>query len=352
MKVAVVRETFPGERRVALVPDILPSLTKAGWQVLVEAGAGTAAGFEDAQYQAKGAEIIADRSDIFKIQLRALLRAAVHGNVKVMLPMVSEIGEVERTKALIEECAAELTASGTPFARFELGVMIETPAAVLIAPQLARHVAFFSIGTNDLVQYTLAVDRGNASLVTRYTPLHPAVLRLIARTAETGRTAGLEVSVCGEMASQPLMAYALVGLGIRTLSVAGNSLPALKRIVRGVSSTAAAAAAQQALAASTAREAEVVLRRGLARGVGDRSVDSVPDVGSGFALGAVRLAGAEPGRADRAARVHEPARAREIESQAEEEMTAVRRRIARGYQQRAHCNLQSAICDLRFAICN
>jgi phosphoenolpyruvate-protein kinase (PTS system EI component) len=126
-----------------------------------------------------------------------------------------------------------------------------------------------------LVQYTLAVDRGNASLVTRYTPLHPAVLRLIARTVEVAKAAKLEVSVCGEMASQPLMAYVLLGLGVRTLSVAAGGIPVLKRLVRGVSSAASAKAAQRALAAGTARDAEQVLRLALAQELGDELLDGL-----------------------------------------------------------------------------
>ena len=140
-----------------------------------------------------------------------------------------------------------------------LGVMIETPAAVITADTLAKEVAFFSIGTNDLVQYTLAVDRGNARLATRFTPLHPAVLRLIHRTVEVARANGLEVSVCGEMASEPLMAFALIGLGLRTLSVAPRAVARVKQIVR-VHTSVAAQAAKEALDAGTAQAAEKILR--------------------------------------------------------------------------------------------
>src|SRR3970282_2251760 len=110
--------------------------------------------------------------------------------------------------------------------------MIETPAAALIAPQLARHADFFSIGSNDLVQYTLAVDRGNARLAPRYNPFHPAVLRLLAATAEPARAAGIEVSVCGERAAHPLAVYLLIGLGITALSVGPASLPEIKKVIR------------------------------------------------------------------------------------------------------------------------
>jgi phosphotransferase system enzyme I (PtsI) len=146
--------------------------------------------------------------------------------------------------------------------------MIETPAAALSCDTFVNDVAFFSIGTNDLVQYTLAVDRGNANLATRFTPLHPAVLKLIRGTVVTGEENHLAVAVCGEMASQPLMAFALIGLGVRQLSVAPRSVPLVKRIVRGISVEVAEAAAQAALASGTAAESEAELRSHLARVLG------------------------------------------------------------------------------------
>ncbi|MCE9601197.1 MAG: phosphoenolpyruvate--protein phosphotransferase [Gemmatimonadetes bacterium] len=217
-----------------------------------------------------------DEPELFKVQLRALLRAAVHGDVRIMLPLVVSVEEVRQARYLLQEAAAELSRRGVPHREdVPLGVMVETPAAAMSADSFVNDVAFFSIGTNDLVQYTLAVDRGNASLVTRYTPLHPAVLRLIARTVEVARSAKLEISVCGEMASQPLMAYALLGLGIRTLSVSASGIPALKRLVRGVSTSASAAAAAVALAAATPREAEQALRNGLVGELGEELLDGL-----------------------------------------------------------------------------
>lgn len=205
-----------------------------------------------------------DEPEIFKTQLRALLRAAVHGDVRIMLPLVVSVDEVREARFLLTEAARELTARGVPHrVDVPLGVMIETPAAVLTAESLAKEVSFFSIGTNDLVQYTLAVDRGNASLATRYTPLHPAVLRLIKITVDAGTTHGLDVSVCGEMASEPLMVFALIGLGVRQLSVAGRSVPRLKQIVRGIHVAVAASAVADALDAGTAAAAEAVLQERL-----------------------------------------------------------------------------------------
>jgi phosphotransferase system enzyme I (PtsI) len=202
-----------------------------------------------------------DEPEIFRTQLRALMRAAVHGDVRIMLPLVVSVDEVREARTLLAEASRELRERGVDHrADVPLGVMIETPAAVLTADTLAKEVAFFSIGTNDLVQYTLAVDRGNARLATRFTPLHPAVLRLIHRTVEVGRAHGLEVSVCGEMASEPLMAFALIGLGLRTLSVTPRSVARVKQIVRGIHASVAAEAASAALEAGTAHAAEQILR--------------------------------------------------------------------------------------------
>lgn len=217
-----------------------------------------------------------DEPELFKVQLKALMRAAVHGDLQVMLPLVVSVEEVRQARYLLEDAAAELRAKGiTHRADVALGVMVETPAAAVSVDSFVKDVSFLSIGTNDLVQYTLAVDRGNASLVTRFTPLHPAVLRLIARTVEVGQGAGLPVSVCGEMASQPLMAYALIGLGVRQLSVSAVGISAVKRIVRGVSTTAAAEAAKAALAAATAREAADILRHALRAEIGDELLDGL-----------------------------------------------------------------------------
>jgi phosphotransferase system enzyme I (PtsI) len=205
-----------------------------------------------------------DQPALFKTQLRALLRVATLGDVRINLPLVVTVDEVRQARALIAEAAAELAERGVPHrADVPLGVMIETPAAAILAESLVRDVAFFSIGTNDLVQYTLAVDRGNANLASRYTPLHPAVLRLVKVTRETGERAGVAVGVCGEMASEPIMAFALLGLGIRSLSVNPASLARIKLIVRGMRMSVAAAAADAALQAPTAADSERILRERL-----------------------------------------------------------------------------------------
>ncbi|HJU75058.1 MAG TPA: phosphoenolpyruvate--protein phosphotransferase [Gemmatimonadaceae bacterium] len=211
-----------------------------------------------------------DEPELFKDQLRALLRAAQHGDIRIMLPLIVTVDEVRTARRLMHEAASELDARGVSYKHdVPLGVMIETPAAAVAADTLAGEVAFFSIGTNDLVQYTLAVDRGNVNLASRFTPLHPAVLRLIKRTVDVGGENNLDVTVCGEMASQPLMAFALLGLGVRVLSVNPNSIPLVKHIIRGVSAAFATEAANAALAARTASESERELKFRLGAAFGD-----------------------------------------------------------------------------------
>lgn len=193
-----------------------------------------------------------DEPEIFRTQLRALVRAMHHGDLRVMLPLVNEISEVERSRALLEECIAQLRSEGEPVPeRYLLGAMVETPAAAMSAPELARHVDFFSIGTNDLVQYTLAVDRGNSRLARLYNPFHPAVVRLLDLIIRAGNAAGIEVSVCGEFASNPLGAFLLIGMGADSLSVAPSSLAEIKKVIRAVTQQDAREAADDALVAST-----------------------------------------------------------------------------------------------------
>jgi len=211
-----------------------------------------------------------DEPELFKTQLRALLRAATFGDVRIMLPLIVTLDEVRAARRLLLEASGELTARGVEHRTdVPLGVMVETPAAAIGADILAPEVAFFSIGTNDLVQYTLAVDRGNVNLAERFTPLHPSVLRLIRRTVQAGTAAGLEVAVCGEMASQPLMAFALIGLGVRQLSVGAPSVALVKRVIRGISVDVARAAAESAMLAGTAEEVEQVLRAAVRSAFGD-----------------------------------------------------------------------------------
>lgn len=205
-----------------------------------------------------------DTPELFRPQLRALLRATAHGDVRIMLPLVNEVDEILQTRALINELTDELAAEGHPYnPGYKLGVMVETPAAALTAHELARHCDFFSIGTNDLVQYALAVDRGNARLAPRYTPFHPAVLRLIEATARAGRAAGIEVSVCGELAGNPLGMFMLLGLGITAVSVGPASLGEIKKVIRTVPVSGARECVSEALHAPGPEEVVAILSRGL-----------------------------------------------------------------------------------------
>jgi phosphotransferase system enzyme I (PtsI) len=207
-----------------------------------------------------------DLPDMFRAQLRALLRATAHGDVRIMIPLVNEISEIRRTRELLEQEEEALERDGIPYNRgYKLGLMIETPAAALTAPELARYADFFSIGTNDLVQYTLAVDRGNARLAPLYNPFHPAVVRLLDHTGRAGREAGIEVSVCGELASNPLGVFMLLGLDITALSVAPSALPEVKKVIRTVPAADARAAARAALQAATPDDVIAILTEGISR---------------------------------------------------------------------------------------
>ncbi len=202
-----------------------------------------------------------DEPDVFRPQIRAILRAAVDRDIQLMLPLVSLVEEVERSRQIVLEEGEALRRAGIPAAEsVPVGVMIETPAAVLIADRLAEVSAFFSIGTNDLTQYTLAVDRGNARLADRFTPHHPSIVRQLHHVLKVGRAAGIPVSVCGEMASESLSAVLLVGLGYDRLSVSPPALPLVKWVVRTVPEPAAARAAESALAAASAAEVSETLR--------------------------------------------------------------------------------------------
>jgi len=193
-----------------------------------------------------------DEPAIFRTQLRALLRAMAHGDVRIMIPLVNDIFEVTETRRLLEECREELAREGHAVPEtYKLGAMVETPAAALGAAALAKHVDFFSIGTNDLVQYTLAVDRGNSRLAKLYNPFHPAVVRLLEMTARAGREAGIEVGVCGEVAANPIAAFMLIGMRVTGLSVGPASLAEIKKVIRSVTYEQAAEAVEEALHATT-----------------------------------------------------------------------------------------------------
>ncbi len=179
----------------------------------------------------RGIRMCLDRPDIFKPQLRALLRAAVHGKLKVMLPMISDAGEIRATKTLIETCRQELIGEGKACGEFELGVMIETPAAVFAARQLAQEAAFFSIGTNDLTQYVMAADRLNPTVAKLNDVSHPAVMAAIEMTAKAGIEAGIMVGMCGEAAARPDLIAEFIRMGLTELSMSPASIPRAKKLI-------------------------------------------------------------------------------------------------------------------------
>jgi phosphoenolpyruvate-protein phosphotransferase (PTS system enzyme I) len=193
--------------------------------------------------------------DIFREQLRAILRASAEGNVKMMYPMISGLDELNQANALVEEYKAELRAENIPFdENLEIGAMIETPSAVIVADSLAKRLKFFSIGTNDLIQYSLAVDRLNERIAHLYEPTHPAIVRLIKATVDAAHKHNIRVSVCGEMAGDPVLAPLLLGLGVDELSVAPPLVPAVKFLIRRLKMTEAKELAAFALECESAGE--------------------------------------------------------------------------------------------------
>jgi phosphotransferase system enzyme I (PtsI) len=197
-----------------------------------------------------------DRPSLFKTQLRALLRAsALNPKLRILYPMISRAAEVDQANAVLEECKAELAAAGQDFnPDVEVGAMVEIPSAALTADLIAPKVKFFSIGTNDLVQYTLAIDRGNERVAHLYEPTHPAVLQLILRTVEAGRRHGIWTGVCGEMAGNPVLVPLLLGLGVTELSASPGAVPLVKDVVRRLRLGEAQELAAAALGLATGAE--------------------------------------------------------------------------------------------------
>jgi phosphotransferase system enzyme I (PtsI) len=198
---------------------------------------------------------------MFKVQLRAILRASVEGEVRLMFPLIISLMEFRQAKMVLHDAMEDLEDAGIPFNRdIPLGIMVETPAAALQCRDFAREVSFVSIGTNDLVQYLLAVDRGNERVSRFYNPAHPAVLRIIHDVIKTCTRAGIDCSLCGEMAGQPLYTMLLAGLGLRKFSMAPHNIPEVKKLLRMCASKHMERVARRALSFETERQVVNFLR--------------------------------------------------------------------------------------------
>jgi phosphotransferase system enzyme I (PtsI) len=203
--------------------------------------------------------------DLFHAQLRAAVRAAAHGNLRLMFPMVSGVAEVRAAKWMLAEAYEEVVAQGLPARMPPVGIMVELPAAAVVADRLAQEVDFLSIGTNDLIQYTIGVDRQNKDVAYLYKPLHLAVLRMLRSITDAARAAGKTVSMCGEMAGEPLYTLVLLGLGLDELSMNGPSIPLVKRVIRSASAHEGRALLDRILGLNTADDIEREVRAEMTR---------------------------------------------------------------------------------------
>ena len=205
----------------------------------------------------RGLRLCMKKRDMFKMQLRALLRASTYGDMRIMFPLVSGVQELRQVKTLVRELKSELDAEGIPYNNeLKIGIMVEVPSAAVIADILAQEADFFAIGTNDLIQYSLAIDRSNENVSYLYEPLHPALLRLIKGVIDAGKKAGIPVSMCGEMASDPIYAIVLLGLGLEIFSMNPSSIPVIKNVIRSVRYRDCRRIAEMALTKRTAQEIE------------------------------------------------------------------------------------------------
>ena len=216
----------------------------------------------------RGIRLTLANEDLFKAQLRAILRASAAGNVRVMFPMISGVGELTQAVDLVFAAKEELRSEGVGFdEKIPVGAMIEVPSAAVVADQLAEEVDFFSIGTNDLIQYTIAVDRGNERVAYLYDPFHPAVLRLIKSVADAGHAQNVPVTLCGEMAGDPWACVLLLGLGVGGFSTSPRAVPEVKRAIRAVSMAEARRLAEQEMELQTSEQIRACLKECLPEGI-------------------------------------------------------------------------------------
>jgi phosphotransferase system enzyme I (PtsI) len=209
----------------------------------------------------RGIRFLLHNRELFRVQLRALLRASVHGNLRIMFPLISGMSELREARSELEHCRSELGRAGVPMGgRFPVGIMVETPSAAVIADRLALEADFFSVGTNDLIQYNLAIDRQNRDVAYLYRPLHLSVLRMLQTVVNAARAAGIPVSMCGEMAGDPVFALMLLALGFDELSMTAGQIPMVKNIIRRTSRAEAVEVLEHAMSYSTAEEIERFVR--------------------------------------------------------------------------------------------
>ncbi len=227
----------------------------------------------------RGIRLSLARPRLFRTQLRALLRAAVHGPVEVMLPLVTTLEELREARTMVEQCSDELKAQGLPYRRVPLGIMIEVPAAALMADALAREAAFFSVGTNDLVQYSLALDRGNPEVAALACAYDPAVLKLLDMTARAAEANAIPFGMCGDMAADPVSLPLVVGLGYRRLSVPLGVLPLCREVLRRIDAQAATRAAREALMCGSAAAVRRLVVERFGKGLGDLWAENGIEVG-------------------------------------------------------------------------
>lgn len=217
-------------------------------------------------------------TDIFKTQLRGILRASVHGKLRILFPMISGIEEIRKAKAILEEVKKEFIRAKVPFDRgIKIGAMIEIPSASVTADILAREVNFFSIGTNDLIQYALAVDRINEHVSYLYEPLHPAILRIVRSVVQSARNAGIPLAICGEMASEPAYVLVLLGLGLEEFSMNPIAIPKVKKVLRMAKAIETRSMAERLFQFSTASEIKRYVRRWMAERFSEDLVQSVQE---------------------------------------------------------------------------